>query len=113
MTQLLASGNRDFVDQMTYGTYFKLARWIPARVTPNQLTALSFFWALAASGTLAFWDRPAGFLTAALCLYLHSFFDALDGIHARRTGQTSALGHFLDHFMDGFARLRFICSGLY
>ena len=35
-----------------------------------------------------------------LAYLAYILLDNLDGAHARNTGQSSKLGHFLDHFVD-------------
>jgi len=38
----------------------------------------------------------------AFSIFMLQTLDALDGKHARETGQSSALGQFLDHGLDSF-----------
>ncbi len=104
-TKSISSSNEDFIDHLTYGTYAKVAAYIPHWITPNQLTWANFVCAMIACWGLilveANWILPV----SALFLYLFTFFDALDGIHARLSGQLSKFGHFPDHFLDGFTWL--------
>ena len=101
----LSASNQDIIDHLTYRAYAGLARRIPRGVTPNQLTVMNFSCAMVACLCLVFVEHAWGLLAAALFFYLYTLFDALDGIHARLTGQMSRFGHFLDHFLDGFTWL--------
>jgi len=77
---------------------------LPARLSPDVLTLLGIACAAAAFAVAAFgrseapWPR---FLTFIL-IFLHMSLDNLDGLHARRTGRSSARGEFLDHWLDTY-----------
>ena len=45
--------------------------------------------------------RGGHYGAASACWTTYTAMDNMDGKHARRTGQCSALGSFLDHFVDG------------
>lgn len=78
---------------------------IPAAITPNTLTILGQICAMLsviATGA-AVAGAPIFYLVSALLLVTYLTFDNIDGAHARRTGQTSHLGEFLDHGLDGLA----------
>lgn len=84
---------------------FRHAAEGPARVlgrlgfTPNALTIVGA--ALTASvGILA---SQGWFLAAAICLWLFSATDTLDGTLARSTGRVSRFGAFLDSVCDRYA----------
>ena len=68
------------------------------RVSPNLLSALSFFLALAA-GILYAVGSVAGGL---VCVAGNAVFDAVDGALARATGQQGPRGDFLDHAIDRY-----------
>jgi len=46
---------------------------------------------------------PGLYYLSALLFFVSLTADNVDGPHARRTGQTSPLGEFLDHRLDGSA----------
>ena len=66
------------------------------RLTPTvvNMSATTF----AVIGTRA--ERGWPYIAAALFLTAYVFCDNADGGHARRTGQTSPYGEFLDHGLD-------------
>lgn len=101
----ISGTNEDYIDHLMYPFYTKLAAFIPQRVTPNQLTWANFACAMIACWGLILVDEDWILLVSAVFLYLFTVFDALDGIHARLSGQLSKFGHFLDHFLDGFTWL--------
>jgi phosphatidylglycerophosphate synthase len=79
---------------------------IPASVTPNTLTVIGqicgVLSAVATYGA-AVGEIPFLYLVSSFLLLAYLTFDNIDGAHARRTGQTSPLGEFLDHGLDGLA----------
>lgn len=72
----------------------------PTRITPNQVTFLSFFVHLAGCASLLFWREPPGLWAAALIGYLAFVLDCVDGQLARITGKTSTVGSYLDFLVD-------------
>lgn len=99
-------------DQELLLDFYRKALWnrmvphIPRRITPNQLTLMGQACALgaAACSAVASHGGPGWLLVLSSFLLLaYLTFDNLDGAHARRTGQTSHLGEFLDHGLDGLA----------
>lgn len=103
-------------DQELLLGFYKKLLWdrmvprIPARVTPNTLTIvgqiLAVLSALAAAAAVAHngvGGQPVFFIVSAFCMVAYLTFDNIDGAHARRTGQSSVLGEFLDHGLDGVA----------
>src|SRR5260221_5390951 len=72
---------------------------LPPRLSPNAITHAGHLCNLAGTLVLlALWpERGWPYLAAALGLHLYNWCDNADGAHARRTGQTSATGEFLDH----------------
>jgi len=76
---------------------------IPERLSPNAITHAGHLLSLAALGLLlraSDLDRGAPFFVVALLLNAYLWCDNADGSHARRTGQCSATGEFLDHGLD-------------
>src|SRR4051812_41281198 len=82
-------------------------RFLPASLNPNTITHLGHLVNLLGTAALiVFSSMYPGtwwpFAIAALGVHLYNWADNADGAHARRTGQTSALGEFLDHGLDMF-----------
>lgn len=80
-------------------------RLIPASVTPNQITMANHAcnWLLLLLSCNAVGSDTASLyalVSAAAVNFLCMMLDCLDGMHARRTGQTSKLGELLDHYLD-------------
>ena len=83
----------------------RLVLALPPSLAPNTLTLAAE--ACAVLAAVAAWGASQGVralhLLSALLLFAYMTGDNIDGQHARRTGQTSALGEFLDHGLDGLA----------
>ncbi len=82
-----------------------LVEHIPASIAPNTITVLGQVAGVlavvaAAAGTMG---MPVFYLVSAFLWLTYMTADNIDGAHARRTGQTSPLGEFLDHGLDGLA----------
>ena len=75
---------------------------IPRSVTPNAITHTGHLLNLVGTATLlALWPKRGWpFAFAAVLVQLYIWCDNVDGAHARRTGQCSALGELLDHGLD-------------
>jgi cytidyltransferase-like protein len=84
------------------------AKRVPARTTPNTITALSAMCNLlsAVAALMAAGCGPNSTAGAWLCVAAFGFafggqtLDAIDGKHARNTGQASPLGEYWDHGCD-------------
>ncbi|MFI5142004.1 MAG: CDP-alcohol phosphatidyltransferase family protein [Bacteroidia bacterium] len=98
--KLTHTGNNDLIDNAFYPFLNKIAEYIPASITPNQLSVVGFIFALLNAVTLITVKNNISLFIASFCLFIYWAFDCLDGIHARRTHQTSILGDFTDHFLD-------------
>jgi phosphatidylglycerophosphate synthase len=84
---------------------------IPDRVSANTLTILGTVLSASAFGITALF--PASRLTcavAAVLIFIYLTLDNIDGAHARRTGTSSPLGEFLDHWLDAL-NLSFLFVG--
>lgn len=79
-----------------------LLPFIPRSVSPNTLTVLGTSCAAAACALAltATEGRSWPLAASAVLVLLYITLDNLDGLHARRTGQSSRLGEFLDHWLD-------------
>lgn len=87
---------------LTANVWAPLARRVPPAVKPNALTAsgaLAMVCALVLVRMGVDGNRW-GFLGAVACTAWYLTADNIDGPHARRTGQTSQFGEFLDHWLD-------------
>lgn len=79
---------------------------IPASVHPNTISLWTHFiaWLTATSAVVsAKLDQPYrsfALLAASVGMLLSMIGDCLDGMHARRTHQTSKLGEMMDHWLD-------------
>ena len=76
---------------------------IPASWTPNSITCFGAFMMFLGAVCMYFafvHNFSAGFLLNALAVLIYMTCDNIDGMHARRTGQSSKLGEFLDHWFD-------------
>jgi phosphatidylglycerophosphate synthase len=75
---------------------------LPASLTPNTITCAGFccMGISVACVWLALNKTSWAFAGAALFVFLYMTGDNIDGSHARRTGQSSKLGEFLDHWLD-------------
>ena len=70
---------------------------IQTKVTPNQITVLSFVFGLISLYQLHYKDN---YILFALCFTIGYILDCLDGHLARASNQTSKYGDLLDHTTD-------------
>jgi phosphatidylglycerophosphate synthase len=102
---------RDLAFEALKPAYEWVGRQVPRAVTPNQLTMAGLGCAVLASALLVLWPAATACFVAAGLLFLYEGFDALDGIHARNTQQSSAFGAYLDAVIDA-AQAAMIFSAL-
>ena len=69
------------------------------RITPNQVTVLSFITGIVAA-SIFLRGTPQAFLVAGLVTWLASIFDCADGMLARSRNQQTRYGAYLDLFFD-------------
>ena len=82
------------------------------RVTPNQITAVSFLTGLAGSALLlgkSHWTLALG----GVLIQVQSILDSCDGELARLRFQGSKLGQWLDNVSDDILDLTFICCAAF
>lgn len=79
-------------------------------VTPNQVTFLSLFTALAANAVLLGVRGAVGPILAALLVELAFILDCVDGQLARIRGTASPVGGYLDFFMDEVKAVALVAS---
>ena len=75
---------------------------LPANVKPNMITVIGALFMLLSVFFIRLGYRGGNwaFIFAALCIFVAMAGDNVDGPHARRTGQSSKLGEYLDHWLD-------------
>ncbi len=77
-------------------------RLVATRITPNQITVISFLLALAGAGLLSLGQYVAG-LAGGLLIQLASIIDGCDGEIARLKHLSSPRGAWLDTVLDRYA----------
>lgn len=100
MVHTITQENRDVLYRLLAPIYVRLARLVPAAISPNQLTFAGLGCVLLASALLVTWSSPLAFVAAAALVLAYETLDCIDGKHARATGQTSRYGAFLDDAVD-------------
>lgn len=98
--QIIPSDYHDYIYRFTYFLLSFVAPSIPKSITPNQITVLAFVFAMIGNACLLFMHTPSAYLFWVLFNFIWFLLDALDGMHARLSGQSSEFGAFLDHAMD-------------
>lgn len=73
---------------------------LPRRLSPNAITHAGHFLCIAAMLVLYPAPRDWALVASALLLHAYLWCDNADGAHARRTGQASTAGEYLDHGLD-------------
>lgn len=91
---------KDYLYRLTYYLLSGVAPHIPKSIKPNQITVLAFLFAMTGTILLCVIKTPAAYLYWFVFNLLWFLLDALDGMHARLSGQSSEYGAFLDHALD-------------
>lgn len=83
------------------------AKIFPLWMAPNVITLLGLVFIICNVLTVLYFDPNLDketprwtYFSYALGLFLYQTFDACDGSHARRTGQSGPLGELFDHCID-------------
>lgn len=81
-----------------------LIRFMPWWIPANIITILSNLCMYLALGIAVYsqLDPAINFFLAALLIFMYAVGDHLDGMQAKRTQTSSALGEFFDHYLDAF-----------
>lgn len=86
-----------------------MLRIVPEATSPNLLTFLGNSFSFLVGFALLLGDLPivgqthrAVFLLPPVGLFLYMALDNAEGLQARRTGTSSPLGEFCDHWLDAF-----------
>ncbi|OGT39915.1 MAG: hypothetical protein A3E81_02010 [Gammaproteobacteria bacterium RIFCSPHIGHO2_12_FULL_36_30] len=90
----------DYIYRFMYFVLSPIAPLIPKSITPNQITVLGFFSAMTGTVLLYFIQTPIAYIYWIIFNFIWFVLDALDGMHARLTQQSSEFGAFLDHSLD-------------
>ena len=103
------SGTYTPLDNAMNGFWLACAERLPLWIAPNMVTLIGLLFNVLAyvrvvrhqggglmEGPLPPWVNAA----CAACLFLYQTLDAMDGKHARRTGNSSPLGQLFDHGCD-------------
>lgn len=79
----------------------------PLWMAPNMVTLLGLVFNIVGLIVVFYYDpdfnKPSPswtYLFYAFCIFMYQTFDACDGIHARKTGQSGPLGELFDHCCD-------------
>lgn len=87
--------------------WLKFAQIFPIWMAPNVVTLMGLLFVVINLLTVFYYDPylesdlPSWcYFSFALGLFLYQTFDACDGMHARRTGQSGPLGELFDHCCD-------------
>ncbi|VEU20439.1 DEKNAAC101327 [Brettanomyces naardenensis] len=100
-------------DRSLLTKYFLKRFWIefekifPLWMAPNMVTLLGLVFNIVALAVVFYYDpnfdQPSPSWTYyfyGFCIFMYQTFDACDGIHARKTGQSGPLGELFDHCCD-------------
>lgn len=90
----------DYLYRLTYYALSGIAPHVPKSISPNQITVLAFLCAMIGNVLLVFVHTPVAYLYWGGFNFLWFILDALDGMHARLSNQSSEFGGFLDHALD-------------
>lgn len=85
--------------------------FIKYEVSPDAVSIISLICAFFAG--LSFYLSPGHqelVLLAGILVIFNSFFDALDGVIARKSNRATPRGDFLDHVIDRYSDIFIICS---
>lgn len=82
-----------------------LFKLVPARLSPNSITAMGLVACLVMIGLVQFLTAPTAVLAAICSLLVNVYIlaDHFDGLQAKKYDRASRFGEFLDHFCDFFS----------
>lgn len=87
--------------------YTELIEYFPKNIAPNLITLSGLGFTVIGIFTVLYYNPGFDetmprwtYFSFALEMFLYQTFDALDGLQARRTGQSSPLGELFDHTID-------------
>lgn len=79
-----------------------LLNFVPWALPANIITLISNLFVYLGFFIALYFDGPVFRLMIAACLLIYLVGDHLDGMQAKKTGTGSALGEFIDHYLDAF-----------
>ena len=99
------------LDNAMNSFWFNCAELLPLWIAPNMVTLIGLMFNVLAytlvvyhqDGSLRGELPPWVNVACAVCLFLYQTLDAMDGKHARRTGNSSPLGQLFDHGCDAIS----------
>lgn len=102
------SEDRSIVTKYVLKPFWKeFANIFPIWMAPNVVTLSGFGFIVVNVLTTLYFDPTLSegsprwaYFTYAFGIFMYQTFDACDGIHARRTGQSGPLGELFDHCID-------------
>ncbi|AWU78024.1 uncharacterized protein C5L36_0E00900 [Pichia kudriavzevii] len=87
--------------------WVKFERIFPTWMAPNMVTLLGLLFIVVSDLLVMYFDPYYNkespqwvYFYHAIAVFMYQTFDACDGIHARRTGQSGPLGELFDHCCD-------------
>lgn len=90
----------DYLYRLTYYLISYIIPFVPKGISPNQITCMAFLSAMIGNVLLLTTHTRDAYLYWAIFNFLWFILDAMDGMHARYSNQTSEYGAFLDHSLD-------------
>jgi len=102
------------LDNLLNPWWLFVAKFVPSWASPNLVTSTGLCVSLSGIGCIIlvragdpgrYADGHVVFLVTALCSFAYQTLDAVDGKHARNTGQSTPLGALFDHGCDCVACL--------
>ncbi|KAJ1514797.1 hypothetical protein HMI56_007397 [Coelomomyces lativittatus] len=100
--------DKSFLSKYILNYYWNwVVQWFPLWMAPNLITLIGFCFILLNTGLTLFYSPDLISPVPSYCYYIfgvgifiYQTLDAIDGKQARRTNQSSPLGHFFDHGCD-------------
>ena len=98
--KMIPDDYHDYLYRFTYWMLSPIAPHVPKSMTPNQISLAAFISAMTGNILLLSIKTPSAYLYWVLFNFIWFLLDALDGMHARLSNQSSEYGGFLDHSLD-------------
>ena len=101
------SGTYTYCDDFLNPFWIWGATFFPKWIAPNMISLIGLLFAVIATAITLLYDTslegevpPWLYILGAFAVFMFQTFDAIDGKHARNTGQSSPLGQLFDHGCD-------------
>ena len=98
--RIIPDDYHDYLYRLTYRLLSGVAPYVSKNVSPNQITLAAFLSAMIGNILLLTIKTPMAYLYWVIFNFIWFLLDALDGMHARLSNQSSEYGAFLDHSLD-------------